>query len=655
MSELEVIRSTLERAARRRRWQRAWRGLWQGVFIASLIWLTAIVVYKLAPIPDSVLLGAAICGGLAIVALFVWGWLHKPSLQQTALWVDSHQQLHERLSTALEMAGEGKNESWRTLLISDAARFAAQVDPRKLMPTRLPQISRWALLMLTLAAGLGFVPEYRTKAFIEKKQDAQAVKEAGKKLVELTKQNLEHRPPVLEPTRKALESVEQMGMQLANNPVTRTEALKDIASASEKIKSELKQVSPPALKALERAARTSTGSQGTQSDAELQKKIDQFQKELGKATDSEALNKLKNDLRKAQQAAANLPDAKSPEGAAAREQLSQNLANMAQQAKNMDHEIPGLEEAIAALKENRTDDFVHDMEAATTDLDKLQQMNQAMQQLQQQAEAGPGKDLAEQLKNGQTDLAQGSLQKMMEQLKSPGLSQEKMKEMLDEVSRSVDPASPFGQTAAELKKAAQQMEKGNKDSAAKSLAKASEELQKLASEMQDAQSLKATLDALKKAETAIATRQGWGQCAYCGDKSGKCLAAGHCINGKKPGKNGGVGTWTADDSTLYPEMSDSWNNDGVQQQDRAAHGAVDRGDPQLADNLAPTKLKGQINPGGPMPSITLKGVSIKGQSGVEYQEAAAAAQSAAQSALNQDQVPRAYQGAVRDYFDDLKK
>jgi hypothetical protein len=56
-----------------------------------------------------------------------------------------------------------------------------------------------------------------------------------------------------------------------------------------------------------------------------------------------------------------------------------------------------------------------------------------------------------------------------------------------------------------------------------------------------------------------------------------------------------------------------------------------------------------------MPSITLKGVSIKGQSKVEYQSAVMAAQSEAQGALNQDQVPRAYQGAVRDYFDDLKE
>jgi hypothetical protein len=40
---------------------------------------------------------------------------------------------------------------------------------------------------------------------------------------------------------------------------------------------------------------------------------------------------------------------------------------------------------------------------------------------------------------------------------------------------------------------------------------------------------------------------------------------------------------------------------------------------------------------------------------VEYDNAAAAAQSEAQSALSQEKVPRAYQGAVKDYFDDIKK
>jgi hypothetical protein len=78
-------------------------------------------------------------------------------------------------------------------------------------------------------------------------------------------------------------------------------------------------------------------------------------------------------------------------------------------------------------------------------------------------------------------------------------------------------------------------------------------------------------------------------------------------------------------------------------------------DPTLSDALVPTKVKGQFSTGDRMPSITLPGVSIKGTSKIQFEEAATAAQSEADSALSQDKVPRAYQGPVKDYFDDLKK
>jgi len=88
--------------------------------------------------------------------------------------------------------------------------------------------------------------------------------------------------------------------------------------------------------------------------------------------------------------------------------------------------------------------------------------------------------------------------------------------------------------------------------------------------------------------------------------------------------------------------------------DMDARGLSDRGPGEVSPDLSPTKVKGQFSPGAQMPSITLKGVSIKGQSKVGYEEAAAAAQTEAETALSQEKVPRAYQNAVRDYFDDIK-
>jgi bisphosphoglycerate-dependent phosphoglycerate mutase len=87
-----------------------------------------------------------------------------------------------------------------------------------------------------MGAGLGFVPEYRSKNYRQKKADEQNIKEVGRQLADLTRRSLEKRPPVLEPTQKALENVTDLGDQLAKKTFTRSEALKDLANVAEKLK-----------------------------------------------------------------------------------------------------------------------------------------------------------------------------------------------------------------------------------------------------------------------------------------------------------------------------------------------------------------------------------------------------------------------------------
>jgi hypothetical protein len=656
MSDLDAIQQLLGRAAGLRRREHALNGLWLGLFAGALIWLAALVTYKLAPVPESILAVAAVLACVFMAAGFIRGWLRKPTLEQTARRLDQRQGLEERISTALELASSGPDANWRALLVSDAARVARKLDARKIFPYRLPRVGVWSVLALALAAGLGFVPEYRSKDYLAKKQDAESIKEAGKKIVEITQHTLDHRPPALEPTRKSLENVQELGMRLDKANLTRNDALKDLANVAEKLKSQLQELGKknPEFKALERDARTPLTSPNSSSSAN-QKQMEDLQKSLGKAGENPAaLDKLSEQLQKLQQAAAGLAKADTPEAAAERQKLAQNLADLAKQAKELGQPLPNLDDAIAALEANKADNFQKDMDLATTDLEKVQKMSKTLQEMQKQADRD-GKDLPEQLKFGQPELAGKTLQGMINQLRSGKMTDEQVAKMLDEVSRAVSPASPYGDAAHDLHQAAQQLHSGDKSGSAESLAAAAKELDAVMAQMQDAKDLQGSLDALNKAEMAIASHSRFGECPNCGDCSGRCLAAGHCLGlGKGPGGRG-VGTWTDDDSQLYPKMSGLWDNTGIDRPDRDPRGLTDRGDPQLADNLSPTKLHGQISPGGPMPSITLKGVSIKGTSSVSYQEAATAAQSDAQSALNQDQVPRAYQGAVKDYFDDLKK
>jgi hypothetical protein len=614
------------------------------LLVGSCLWLLAVVALKLFPIPRTVLAGAAAGAAGAKLAGFAWGWRRRMTLFETARWVDDQRKLQERLSTALELAGHSSSGNWRELLVTDAARHATDINPRMLLPYGLPPVTRWVLLALVVAVGVGFVPEHRTHAYVQKKQDEKVIKETGRTLAELTRRSLARRPPALEQTRKALDTVAELGDHLAKATLTRDEALKDLASVTEKIKDQAKELNNnPTLRAMEKVAHDpNTG--GMHGSADLQKRIESLQKALDKqaaGADPKALDKFSKELQKAKEAAAALPDSNSAQGDAAREQLEKSLSNLAKGAKDLGLALPSLEEAMAALAASQTDQMLRDLDVAQTDLEKLQAMAKAMAQLQAQAEK-VGKDLAEQLQNGQAEVAQSTLQKMIEQLQAPGMTPEQLQKLMKEVSKAIDPAGQYGKAGDFLKRGAQQMQRGDKPQAAQSLAQAAKELENMMQQMADGDSLLASLENLQKAQMAVGN--GWGQ--------GDGPPRGNPGNGV----GRGVGTW-ADDSHFLDinQIKDRWDNSGIVRQDMAARGITDRGDAQLADSLLPTKIKGSINPGGPMPSITLRGVSIKGQSKVDFTEMTTAAQSEAQAALSQEQVPRAYQGAVRDYFDDLKK
>jgi hypothetical protein len=652
MSDITIIESALERAARRRRLQRALNGLALGLLTGGAALLLAIAAYKVFPIPYTVIPIAGMAAGVCALLGFVIGGWNKHSLLQTARWVDDRQQLKERLSTALELSGKSSGkpapEDWKHLLLSDAAHHAQALDPRRLFVLRFPSPGKWALAVMALCVGLGFVPEYRSKAFVQKQADTTVIKDVAKNLSELTRRELAQKPPVLPPTQKAMEQVAEMGDKLGKQTLTRGEALKDLASITKQLAQQEKELSQnPAMKQLERAARE-PGNGATATPESLQKQMESMQKALGEAANkSEKLDKMAKEMQKLQQQAANMASKDSAGGQAAKEQLAQSLADMAQQAREAGASLDGLDEAIKALQGNNPDQFIRDLETASHDLEKLRDMAKAMQSLQQQA-SKMGKDLAEQLKQGQAQAAQQTLQKMIDQLKTAQLSKEQLDKIMKEVDKAVDPASQYGKVAEHLKQAAGQCKGGDKPGASQSLAEAQKELQKMLDQMSDAQAMQATLDALERAQWAIANGKCWSQCQGQGDRPG-------FGQGGKPGR--GVGTWADEENgwTYFPPNGASgWDNSGIERPDMDPRGLTDR-PADLNPNLMPDKVKGQMAPGGSMPSITLKGVSIKGNSTVKFEEAAASAQQDAQSALNQDHVPRPYQNAVRDYFDDLKK
>lgn len=644
MPILEPIEIAVRRTARRLRWLRGWTGFWKGALAGAGLYLFALIVFKLMPVSWDWVTAAG-WGAVVVTALgFVIGFWRSTSPRQAARWLDEREGLQQRLSTALEWSDRDTPGVWRDLVVADATASAARIDPARLLPVGLPRLSRSLVAVLAAIVALGFVPEFRSKAHVQDKADAAVIKEVGRQLATLTRKNLEQRPPATEPVRKNLENVEELGQRMNQARLTRDDALKDLTKVTDQLRQQAAELARnPALKRMERAART-PGGNNPSGQNQIQKQMDALQKQMGdKAISPDAADQLKKDLDKLKDAAKGMADNASGNSEAVKQQMANMASDLARKAEAMGLPLPSLDEAIAALNSTGVDQFLKDLEMASRDLEKMADLARQMAQLQQQAEK-LGKDLAEQLQNGQAQAAVETLRQMQDLLKQPQLSAEQMKKLQDELARAVKPGEQYGKVGEKLQTAMKQARDGSPSDARQSLAAAQKELEDLMKEMGDLEGLMASLQNLQKAQACVGNCQGWGK--------GKS----DLVKAGKKGRGGrGVGTWSDNDPWAMPDVIDDfWDNSGINRADEAGRGQTDR-DASLADSLVPTKVKGQMQPGGPMPSITLKGLSIKGESKVAYTEAVNAAQSEARAALNQEQVPKAYRHAVRDYFDDMKQ
>ncbi|MCS1408958.1 MAG: hypothetical protein M2R45_02137 [Verrucomicrobia subdivision 3 bacterium] len=643
MSDLEAIRSVLDKAARRRRWVRAWNGLFSGLFIAALVWLLVIVKFKLLPLPFGTLGGAGILAVLLVVGGFVWGLWRKDSWLETARWLDYKLGFKERLSAAIEFSRSPG--PWGDVLLRDGAKCVAKIQANQLLPYHLPKIARWTVLLLFVGATLGFVPEYRSQKYLDAQREQAVIKETGQQLESFAQRSLQQRPPKMKPTEKAMVSVEELGEQLQSAKLTRADALEKIASVTQKLKAEAKDLNEnPAFKRLRQAARTPPNASSS-SAASLQKKIQALQQQMAdNSGDPDTLQKLKHKMNQLQSAAASMNSSEIGMSPEMKQQMASSMASLAQMAQQQGVSLPDLEDAISALQYGEVDQFLKALDSAQIDLDKMLEMAKAMKKMQMEM-AELGRDLGEQLEKGQAQAAHERLLDMIRKLQSGSLDSGELQKLADEVSRALDPAGDYGAVRKHLEQALQQCQGGNLRKGAQSLQSAADELKRLMGQFGDVQSLMASLDALQKAQMCVGNCTGWGMAT---------TMAGFKPGGK-PGR--GVGTWADENNGwfYFPETG-RWNNSGIVQPELEPRGHTDRGEGDGLAGMIPTKIRGRFTPGGPMPSITLQGVSIKGESRmVNIEEAIATAQDEAQSALSQQKIPRAYQQAVRSYFDDMSQ
>ena len=593
MKDRKFIEEKLKRAGNRRRWHQSWIGWWKGFFWGALLWLTTLVVFKLLPIPFASLAWAGVAWAAMAALGLLWNLIKPIDLSETAQWVDDQCGLKERFSAVLEFQ---EKEHWGNVILNDAKQFLDRIQPKNLIKFHLPSLAKWSVLVLAVSAGLGFIPEYRTEAYLERQREEAVIKSTGEHLVKFIRQEIKKRPPALQPTESAMTEVEKLGTQLTKAKLTRDNALKDLVKVTEKLKKEHASLDRnPALKRMQKAARTPTGLAQSESLSAMQKRMDALKQQMGeKMAEQAGLQEMQRKLDQLKQAASGL---QTPEGGmneALQQSLAQQLGEMAQKASQMGMSAEQLDAALSSLKSGDFEKFLKNLNEAQVDLEKMAQMSKELKNLQMQM-SQIGKDLAEQLEKGQATFARQNLMDKAEKLMSGKLSEEDLDKMLKELETAVPEAGEYGKVQDFLKQAAKQLKNGDQQEGAKSLQAAADELKNLMDQFGDMQSLMASLDNLLTAQMCVGNGMGWGQCSKPGFKPGG-----------KPGA--GVGTWGEEGGEwLYnTQQQQAFDNSGVERPDMQGKGHTDRGEGELVEGLTPTKVNGQFNPGAPMPSITLK-------------------------------------------------
>ena len=641
MSQKQLIACKLKAAARRRKIQLSWQCMWMGLWICVCIWLLSLISYKLFPVPTITFFWVGLLSFIVPLSGLIWGFTKKFPPKDIARWIDQEKNLKERLSTAVELA-EGKpiNPAWEVLVLRDAASAVQKIEPKSLLPLRLPSLCYRILLLLIVCFVLGFVPEYRNKNYLDQQRDTAVIDDVGSNLENLTRWQLKQNRPNFEQTKTSLDSVRDLGAEFQKGKIVREDALAKLSDISEKLRSEIKKFGPAGSSI--KPSANSPARLPVESQANMKNRLSELAERLGAASGNgpEKFEDIKSKLDAIKNNASDFSKNKLNEGKQSRLDMTQSLTNLSNMAQKLGLELPNLEKAIEALNSSNIDQFLKSMELASQDLEEIVGLSQKIQNLQMEI-AETGKDLSEQLEKGQIPTALGTLDAMINQLESDQFSDQQLQDMIDELKQALSPAENYGECAQRLAEAKEAARAGKNSSASQSLAAAKEELKKMLNQMADSQSLMQALQNLDRAQMAVGNSQSFST----------THRPGVSANGK-PG--GGVGNWANDNYQLSPDqLSARWDNSGYQRPDTSPRGLSDRGN-RVPDNFTPTRIKGQINPKGQMPSISLRGVSIKGSSRVELKAAVSAAQSDALNALNQDKVPNAYRDSVRDYFDDLK-
>lgn len=226
------LRDPLLAAGVKRLRRREWVTRFSTVALRTFFYASAIGALGLWLVPESLALTWVL--GLAATALLVSlvvTWTGRPSAVQLAKSYDDRLGLKDRLSSALELPGDGPMVA---LLRAEASSSAANVDPKQVFRFRVPREGWWLPLPIALAAFIAFWPDPAQSAPTNVAlQDAVSLQAA--RLAELREQLQQERN---EENEKTIELLDELMSDLDREKVDKKETLSKLSEVMKKLEDE---------------------------------------------------------------------------------------------------------------------------------------------------------------------------------------------------------------------------------------------------------------------------------------------------------------------------------------------------------------------------------------------------------------------------------
>jgi len=250
-----IFRWRLQRAA-----LYAARGLAVGLGLALLAGGAGLYFQKII---KSEFLGLALISSLAATLLFGWVaalWRIRPL--QAARHFDREFHLRERMSSALEVSEQQANNPLAEILLRDAIRSAAKIQPARQIPLRFKKIDLALTLLFSILIGaLWFRGENLFAAAQHQRNLEMSIDEQRAKVEEIIRA-MEENPALTDAQKQALTEPLKQAQERLRQTNTLEGAVSTLATTGEKMQA-LSEKNAQAMQALKEAGGSLAGQEGS--------------------------------------------------------------------------------------------------------------------------------------------------------------------------------------------------------------------------------------------------------------------------------------------------------------------------------------------------------------------------------------------------------